>query len=267
MKFVLKVLREQVNHIKLIFRLASYETKSKYQMHYLGILWQFLNPLLQVIVFWIVFGLGIRGGAPVGDTPFFVWLVIGLIPWFFISQTIVQGSNSVYAKVNLVSKMKFPVSILPSVTIVGNSAGFLVMLVLLGIILLVNNIYPTIYLLQFPYYLLCMYMFVFSFTLFSSTISIIIRDYQVLLQSMMRMLFFLTPIFWVPTNMSIIFQELLKLNPFYYIVNGFRMSLLGEGWVFQDYLYTIYFWSLTLFLILVGSFIHVKFRDRFVDYL
>lgn len=96
MTFIYQVLKEQLDNRHLIFRLAAYELKSKYQMHYLGMLWQFLNPVLQISVFWFVFGIGIREGAPVGDTPFFVWLVLGLVPWFYISATVTQASNSVF---------------------------------------------------------------------------------------------------------------------------------------------------------------------------
>ena len=106
MNFASQVIKEQFSNRHLILRLASYDIKSSYQMHYLGLLWQFINPISQVLVYWLVFGIGIRGGNPVGETPFFIWLVIGLIPWFFIAPTIIQGSNSVYAKVNMVSKMK-----------------------------------------------------------------------------------------------------------------------------------------------------------------
>jgi teichoic acid transport system permease protein len=267
MNLILQVLKEQIENTHLILRLAAYETKSKYQMHYLGILWQFLNPVLQVGVFWFVFGLGIRGGAPVEDTPFFVWLIIGLIPWFFLSPTIIQASNSVYTKVNLVAKMKFPVSVLPTVVMVGNSLALFVMLIFLVLILLLYGIYPNIYWLQLPYYLFCLYTFIYAFSLFNSTVSTIVRDYQLLLQSIMRMFFFLTPIFWVPDNMPEQFQSILKLNPFYYLIGGFRNAFLGQGWFFNEPFYMLYFWLGVSVLLFIGAVIHIKFRKSFVDYL
>lgn len=63
MNAVVKILKEQVTSFPLIMRLAAYETKSKYQMNYLGVLWQFLNPLIQMLAYWFVFGLGIRKGG------------------------------------------------------------------------------------------------------------------------------------------------------------------------------------------------------------
>jgi teichoic acid transport system permease protein len=267
MNSIKTVLYEQIINIQLIFRLAVFEVKGMYQIHYLGVLWQILNPAIQVSIYWFVFGMGIRGGQPVGDVPFFVWLLVGLIPWFFISPSIIQGSNSVYSKVNLVSKMNFPISVLPTIRIISNSFQLGFMGLMLAIILVIYQVNPGIYILQLPYYLFCLYIFLFSFTLLSSTITTLIRDYQMLLQSLMRMLLYLTPILWDTSKLPEIFENLLKLNPFFYIITGFRSTVFGEGWFFEDPVYTLYFWVLTIVILYFGSRIHLKFRDSFVDYL
>ena len=267
MKAVIEILKEQIKYVNLIFRLASYDIKSKYHEHYLGIAWQFLNPAVRVFVYWFVFGLGIRGGKPVGDTPFFIWLLVGLIPWFFISPSIVQGSNSVYQKVSLVSKMKFPVSILPSITIVGQLFNFLVMLVLLGLIVTFYGVNPGIYLLQLPYYILCVILFLFSLTLLFSTIATIFRDFQVMLQSLIRMLMYVLPIIWDTSKLPVLYQNLLKLNPIYYLITGFRDTFFGHKWFFEDWVYMSYFWITTLLILYIGSQVHIKFRKQFVDYI
>lgn len=264
------VIKEQIEYRDLIFRMARFETKGMYQIHYLGTLWQFLSPAIQVAIYYIVFGIGLRGGGTIDDdVPFLVWLLCGLIPWFFISPTIVQGSNSVYQKVNMVSKMKFPVSLLPTIRIVGNSFQFMVLLGILFIIILFHGIYPSVYILQLPYYLIALYLFLFSFTLLSSTISTLVRDYQSLLQSMIRMLLYLSPILWNPEGELVPdwLADILKLNPFYYIIQGIRNSFLGGSWFFEDIIYTLYFWSFTFVLLYFGAKIHYRFRKDFVDYL
>jgi teichoic acid transport system permease protein len=264
---IIKVVKEQLININLIFRLAFYDIKGKYLMHYLGVFWQFLNPAIQIIVFWLVFGMGLRGGNQINGEPFFVWLIVGLVPWFFINPSLTQGANSVYSKLNLVSKMKFPVSILPSITIVSNSFNFLVMLAILFVILLINGIVPNIYFLQIIYYLICLYTFLFAFTLFFSTFSTIVRDFQALLQTSMKMIFYLTPIIWDPAEMPGQFQTVLKLNPIFYLIDGFRNSLIFETWFFEDMAYTLYFWTITLIVLFIGALLHLKFRKNFVDYL
>ncbi|PLS01497.1 ABC transporter permease [Neobacillus cucumis] len=264
---IIQVLKEQLLNLNLIFRLAFYDIKGKYLMHYLGVLWQFLNPIVQIFVYWFVFGLGIRGGQPIDGIPYFVWLISGLIPWFFINPSITQGANSVYSKLNLVSKMKFPVSILPSVSIISNSFQFIAMLVMLLLILMINGIYPNVYYIQIIYYLICLYVFLYSISLFFSTFTTIVRDFQSLLQTSMKMLFFVTPIVWNTDKLPEQLQHLLMLNPIYYLVEGFRNSLLFDTWFFEDAAYTLYFWALTLIILFTGAALHLKFRKNFFDYM
>ncbi|KJE33520.1 ABC-2 type transporter family protein [Bacillus licheniformis] len=275
MNALVKILKEQVTSFPLILRLAAYETKSKYQMNYLGVLWQFLNPLIQMLAYWFVFGIGIRKSSEmitgVGEVPFIIWMLAGLIPWFFISPTILDGSNSVYKRINMVAKMNFPISSLPSVAIAANLFSYFVMMAIYVIVLLAFGIYPNLQWLEYIYYLFCMIVFMFAFSLFNSTISVLVRDYQFLLQSVTRLLFFLLPIFWdISTQLGDKHPALLnviKLNPLFYIIDGFRNSFLGGSWFFEDATYMLYFWAFTLLLLTVGSVLHMKFRDRFVDFL
>ncbi|TWM35857.1 Teichoic acid translocation permease protein TagG [Bacillus paralicheniformis] len=275
MKALIRVLKEQFLSLPLIIRLAAYETKSKYQMNYLGVLWQFLNPLIQMLAYWFVFGIGIRKSSEmitgVGEVPFIIWMLAGLIPWFFISPTILDGSNSVYKRINMVAKMNFPISSLPSVAIAANLFSYFVMMAIYVIVLLAFGIYPNLHWLEYIYYLFCMIVFMFAFSLFNSTISVLVRDYQFLLQSVTRLLFFLLPIFWdISTQLGDKHPALLnviKLNPLFYIIDGFRNSFLGGSWFFEDATYMLYFWAFTLLLLTVGAVLHMKFRDRFVDFL
>lgn len=261
------VIKEQLEYRELIMRMAIFDIKGNYQVHYLGTVWQFLNPLIQVTIYWLVFGVGIRQGQPVDGIPFVMWLLMGLIPWFFISPAIIRGSNSVFQRVNLVSKMNFPVSLLPTIQIIGSSFQFLILMATLIVVLTVIGIYPSIYYLQLIYYLICLLVFLFAFTLLSSTLSTLVRDYQMLLQSLMRMLLYLTPILWDTSMAPEFLQNILKLNPFYYIIQGFRDSFLGKQWFFEEPILTVYFWVLTMIILYYGSKVHLKFRKNFVDYL
>ncbi|QHZ45398.1 MULTISPECIES: ABC transporter permease [Bacillus] len=271
MNAMVKVLKEVFSSLPLIMRLAVYETKSKYQMNYLGIVWQFLNPLIQILAYWFVFGTGIKGTrADIDHYPFIIWMLAGIIPWFFISPTILDGSNSVFRRINLVSKMNFPVSSLPAVVIASNLFSYFGMTLIYVFILVGSGHFPTLHWLQYFYYLFCMIAFMFSFSLLNSTISVLVRDYQFLLQAGTRLLFFLLPIFWDVAH-SLANRPhvlaVLKLNPLFYIIDGFRNSFLNGHWFFEDIKYMLYFWVFTLLILTVGSILHMKFRDKFVDFL
>lgn len=267
MSSILTLLKEQILNMHLIFRIGLYEMKSQYQMHYLGRIWQFLNPLVLVSVYWFVFGLGIRGGSPVGETPFFLWLLTGLIPWLYISPTIAQASNSIYSKIAMVSKMNFPVSVLPTIKMFSNSIPFLILLIITFCITIIYGEFSGLYLIQLPYYLISMYMLIFAITILTSSLAAIVRDVQNLVQAIMRIMFFLLPIVWSVDSLPGNLATILKLNPFYYLIEGFRHTLIGGEWFFDDITYSIYFWLLTMIILLIGSTMHLKFRNKFVDYL
>jgi len=267
MKIVLEILKEQFKNFHLILRLSSYDVKSKYQSHYLGTAWQFLSPAIQILVYWFVFGIGIRRGHPVDGVPYLIWLMMGLIPWFFISPTIIQGSNSVYTKVNMVAKMKFPVSVLPSITIISNSINFVFMMIILGLMMIFYGINPGIYLLQLPYYFIATIVFLYAVTLLFSTIATVFRDFQLLLQSLIRMMLYLLPILWDMEKLHAAYVKILKLNPLYYLIDGYRNTFISKEWFFNDWIYMSYFWITTFLLLYVASIIHIKFRKQFVDYL
>lgn len=263
-KNVTQIIKEQFEHKDLIVRMAAFDSKSSYQSHYLGTLWQFIHPAIQISIYWVVFGLGIRNGRPVDGIPFFIWLLLGLVPWFFIAPSIIQGANSIYQRLGLVSKMNFPVSVLPTIKIVEASYQFFALLFILVIVVLGYGISPTLYFIQILYYVFCMFFFLFSLSVLTSTISTLVRDFQTLLQSIMRVLLYLSPIIWVPSGTI---EQIMKLNPLFYIIEGFRDSLLSRAWFFEDPIYLMYFWVLNLTILYFGANIHMKFRKNFMDYL
>jgi teichoic acid transport system permease protein len=82
------------------------------------------------------------------------------------------------------------------------------------------------------------------------------------------MLLYMTPILWATFSLPEWVQRFMKLNPLYYLVEGYRAALLGKGWYFVENLgYSLYFWGITVFLLIVGASLHVKFRRRFIDFI
>lgn len=254
----------------MMFRIARYEDKATYQNHYLGLLWQILNPLIQVGIYYAVFGVGLRAGRNIdSNVPFFVWLLIGIIPWFFISGTIQQAANSIFNKINLVSKMKFPMSILPNITLVSNLTSYGVMMGFLMMILAWKGIYPSLHWIQYIYYFIAMVFFLFSFSILNSTISVLVRDYPLILQSLLRVLFYVSGAIWQldTSKFPAVVVNILKLNPIVYLLDGFRETFLSEGWVTDHMGYNIYFWVVSFTLLFFGAILHMRFRERFVDFL
>ena len=263
----MEILKETVLQFPMIFRLALFDYKLENQDTYLGRLWNILTPLIQIGTFWLVFGIGLRQGNNVGEVPFVIWMVCGLIPWFFINQTLVKGANSIYAKANTLSRMKFPLVTLPLERTLVEMFEHLMMLVILFIMLFCFGYYPNWHWFNLIYYIIYTACFLTGLSLITSVFTMFARDFSKLLQSLTRLLFYLTPILWDMGRMPEFYQKIMLLNPIYYSVTGFRESLLYEISFWESPDKAAFFWTINILLFLAGSTLQVKFRDQFIDLL
>ena len=269
MKEIVAVIKEQFQHLGMILRMSRYEDKAAYQSHYLGLAWQILNPAIQVGIYYLVFGIGVNQGKEISGVPFIVWMLIGITVWFYVNASILGASNSIHRQVGMVAKMKFPVSVLPTINIVSNLSTYFPMIGIVIITLLVFGIWPSLFWLQYFYYFICMIALLFAFGLLNATITVLIRDYQIFLQSVLRLLFYVSGPIWDIQNRSLPgpLVKILQLNPVYYIIEGFRDTFIGRAWFWEHGTQAIVFWGMVFILLILGSHLHMKFRSKFVDYI
>ncbi|CAM3270766.1 ABC transporter permease [Sporolactobacillus spathodeae] len=275
MKSAWRVIKEQLSSLYLIRRLSLYELKSENNNNYLGMAWIVINPMIQIFIYWLVFGEILNKKAVIvenGETvPYFDWLVAGIFIWFYLQPAVIQGSKSVYSRIKFIAKMNFPMSTIPTYVIFEKFYQHLLLTVLVLIYLQFTPYKASLYLIQLPYFMFASLAFLVSISLITSTFSTIIRDVHQILISFMRMIFYLTPFLWEPSrlaNLPHFVHNILLLNPMYYLVQGYRSTMLGISWYPIDHLsYTIYFWLTVLLMFILGSSVHLKFRDHFVDYL
>lgn len=275
MKSVIKVVKEQFQHFYLIRRLSFYELKSVNNSNYLGIAWEFINPLIQILIYWFVFGYGIRERADIeistGELiPFLPWMITGYILWLLFYQSTILGSKSIYTRLRMLSKMNFPLSIIPNIVIFSQLYIHIFMILLAITILFIFGYSVDLYFIQIFYYLFATIVFSYSLALITSTLSTIIRDIHMLLNASLRLLLYVSPILW---NMNLSSMDpwvvkIMKLNPVFYLIEGYRASFFGTGWYFYEHInYTVYFWILTSILLFLGSILHMKFRKHLIDFL
>jgi teichoic acid transport system permease protein len=268
MKSTLIVIKEHIKNFYLVIRLSLFELKSTNNNQYLGMLWEIINPMILIGIYWFVFGYGIRGGKGVDGIDYLPWMLTGIVVWFFISQALIQGSKSIYSRISIISKMNFSMSVIPSYVILSRIYQHFLITIIAMLILLFYGYMPSIYLIQLPYFMIATILVLVAISLITSTLSTIIRDVHNILQSVVRILFYLTPILWTIEKLPEPIQFFMKANPFYYLVEGYRAALLGTNWYLVDHsFYTFYFWILVFGLLIVGSVLHVKFRNRFMDFL
>src|SRR5690625_3829240 len=273
MRAPITVLKEQVEHFYLIRRLSLYELKSKNKNNYLGIAWELINPSIQIAIYWFVFGT-IRSRVPIEmsgiEIPFFSWLLAGFFLWIFFYQSTIEGSRSIYTRLRMLSKMNFPMSVIPNFVIFSKFYIHLFMLAITMIIFQFMGYFANVYYLQLIYFIFAAFCLIYALSLITSTLSTIIRDVHMFLNSTLRMMLYLSGVLWPIALLADfpIIMNMIKLNPLFYLIEGYRSALFGMDWYFiEHWQYTLYFWGLVIVLFVFGSMLHVKFRRHFIDYL
>lgn len=258
------VFNQHTKNLYRIFSITRYDRISDNRDSKLGFLWELLSPLFQIGSYWFVFGLGLRGGSPVEGIPYLHWMLAGLIPWFFLSACLRNTTNSILSKTGVLEKISFPTSILITTTVLNEFISHIIMLTILGAVLLLQGFTVSPMNIKLLYYIFCGFFFSISFGLVSSVLTMLIRDTKKLVNSCMRMLFYITPILWTTEKLPELIQWLMQLNPLYYIVNGYRSSLFPQL-ASPEPIVSIAFWIITLSLFCSGCSLMYKNRRKFID--
>ena len=252
---------------KLILRLSRNDFRTRYAGSYLGIIWAFVQPVVTIFVYWFVFST-LRSGR-VRDVPFVLWLMAGLVPWFFFQDALNSGSNALVEYSYLVKKVVFRISILPAVKLVS---ALYVHLFFVGVVVLLYTVmgfFPGLTVIQLAYYSGCMFVMVLGMTFLTSAVVVFFRDLTQIISIVLQVGVWMTHIMWnfedlhITGPLAVIFQ----LNPMYYIVEGYRDSLVGQVWFWQRPWLTLYFWIFTITVFWLGRRVFTKLRVHFADVL
>lgn len=248
----------------LIYELTKRDFQQKYTGNILGLTWAVIDPLATMLIFWLVFGIGLRAGSAM-DVPFVVYLITGIAAYGFFQGAMSQATNSLHAYSFLIKKVDFRVSILPLVKIFSELLVHCIVLVMAGLIIIGNGIYPCLFWLQVVYFTLATGALVLGLSWITSSVNLFFPDITNIVQIILRFFFFLTPIIWDPKMFPAGIIKILKLNPLYYIVEGYRDSLLFGRPFWENWQYGLYFWGLTAVFLFVGVVVFSRLRPHFAD--
>ena len=250
----------------LILSMAKREVATQYIGSLLGFIWTFINPMVMIFVFWVVFSVGFRV-KPTNNVPFVVWLTAGMAAWFVFAEIVNGSAGAVVSNARLIKKTIFPSQILPVIKIASCLITHSVfLLVLIGLIIFQKMPF-SFYFLQFIYYLICLSVLALGLGWIVSALNVFIRDVGQIVAVIIQVGFWATPIFWdihmMPTKVQILF----KLNPMFYIVQGYRESFIyfQPFWIHPRQ--TIYFWVVTVTIFAIGALIFQKLKPQFADVL
>lgn len=256
---------------KLIWKLAKNDFKNRYAGSYLGKVWAFAQPIVTIGLYWFVFGNIMQSKAETfaGSVtpPFVIWLTAGLVPWFFFSEAINSGTTALLEYSYLVKKVVFKISIIPIIKVISATFTHIVFVAFMLVLYFCLGYKPDIYLLQLPYYSLCLFLFVLALSYSTCAVVIFFRDLTQIINIALQIGMWATPIMWDIATVSPVLQTILKINPIFYIVNGFRSAMFEKTWFWQDFYSTMYFWIVTVVFFGIGALIFRRLKVHFADVL
>ena len=235
MKTLLTIISEHIAYRKQIFKLAKADLLKTYRGSALGWAWAIIKPVVTIFVFWFAFSYGLRAGQDVNGYPYFLWLISGFVPWFYMSEMITGGAACIRNNKHLVTKMKFPVSVVPTFVSLSKFAINFLLTVIMILIFVFFGYMPDIYYLQIPLYMIMMVLFFTVWGLFAGMLSAISKDFLNLVRAFSTAIFWMSGIIYNVNNVDVPWiRSILNYNPVTIVATGYRHTFIDKVWFFED---------------------------------
>jgi ABC-type polysaccharide/polyol phosphate export permease len=247
-------LKELHRYRALLVSLVGRDLQARYRGSALGFLWTFLNPLLLLSVYALVFNVYFR----VQMEHYAVFVFTGLLPWIFFSQVLLEGCGAIAEGGSLVTKVLFPLQLLPAVKVLSGFANYILSLPILVVFLLASGMGIHLTWLALPLVALVQLCFTYALTLILATANVFMRDTRHILANLMTLWFFLTPVLYPLAQVPEKYHVLVYLNPAAVFTLAYHELIFRGGWPRWDLLGSVALLSLLLLAAAVALFDHYK---------
>lgn len=255
----MKLIKDLYQYRELLKNNIKKEIRGKYKGAWLGIFWSYINPLLMLVVYSVVFSQIMRVNIP----NYTMFLFTALIPWTFFTATVSQGAFSVVANGNIIKKVYFPREIIPISIVTSNALTFLISCIIMFIFIIITGLGFSWYILLFPAVVLTQYLLLMGISLILSAITVYVRDVEHIITVLLMVMFYGTPIVYsmamVPASMKMI----LLINPMTPIINAYRDILFYKQMPNMLQLGGII--VISLVVLVFGLFIFKKLQRNFAE--
>ncbi len=242
---------------------------SKYKGYYLGLIWDIISPYFRFGAYYLAITFGLRSGRDINGVSYLAWLMIGLIPWLFISETLVAGAKAFVSNDNFIRTSTINLKIYPISSILQTLYTNMIVFVISSILVISMGVKVNLHWLNIIYYYIMMSLYMYSLSTIFSIITVWIKDFGKLLQSITVMLFWATPILYTignVTSSSPIFVKLTLFNPFFYFIDGIRQSILFEGNFWDTFLFIdAYIIIITCINLVIGRYLFKRHKSIIKD--
>lgn len=256
----MNTLKELYHYREMIVSLVRKGLRGRYKGSVLGFLWTFVNPLLQLIVYTIVFSNIMR----VGIEKFYLFLFVALIPWMFFSASVTGGAASIIAEGNLVKKVYFPRQVLPISYVTTAFVNMLLTFVVVLLALVVGGIGLDIRTLVYlPIVMIVEYLLALGIAMLTSALTVFFRDLEYILGIVTMAWMYLTPIMYEVDMIPEEFLSLFNLNPMTPIIVAYRDILYYKQIPRLSTLAQALAWG--IIFLFVGSIIFNRLQKHFAE--
>src|SRR5574344_2090534 len=210
--------KELYQYRELLKTSVSKEIRGKYKGSFLGVLWSFINPLLMTLVYAIVFPFILKQG----QDHYITFLVIGILSWNWFTTVINQGTFCVLGNGGIIKKVYFPREILPISVATSGLVNYLISVPIILIFLICSGLGFSWYMLLLPLIVITQYILSLGIIMITSAIDVYIRDAEYIINFIVMMLFYATPVLYSTTLFPEKLRWILYLNPMTTIINSYR---------------------------------------------
>lgn len=252
---------------RLVLQLGKNDFRNKFANTSLGSIWGFLQPFIFMMMYVIVFQFIFKQQGPNG-VPYVVWFMPGMAMWMCINDGVISASNSIRTYSYLVKKVVFPVDIIPVISLFANAFVAIFLFLIATIVCVIYGFQCNI--LMIIYAIFSVYCFLIAFSRFTSAIVTVVPDFTNLLNILMQLFFWATPVVWDLAMLAghNTITTIMQCMPFTYLVTLFRNCFMGENIAVQSNgIYTIVFWVITILMFIWGNYIFKKNKKDFADVL
>ena len=262
---MLENLQQLFRYRALIQSLVARELKARYRGSVLGFFWSFVNPLLLLLIYTFVFTIAMPGARASGVEPYGVFLFCGILPWTWFSSSLLESANVLIAGANLIKKVVFPAEVLPIVSVLAGLVHFALGLPILAAFLLYYRIPLTpLDVLWFPIIVLIQLVLTMGLALLVSALTVHFRDVRDLLQNLLIIWFFATPIIYPLWNAPQPWRRWLELNPFTHLAVGYQEVLFRPG-PFTAWPRLLLVGAVSIGILSFGYFVFDRLRDTLAE--
>ncbi len=243
----------------MVFSLVRRELRGRYQKSVLGMLWTFLNPFFQIVIYTLVFTFIF----PSNIENYYIYLMTGIIPWNFFTEALGQGAGSIVSNADMTKKIYFPREVLTIASVTAKFINMLLAFVVIMLFLIFSRVGISWHLLLLPAVMIAEYLIALGFTLFFSAITVYLRDMEYIVGVLLMAWIWATPIMYALDAIPKPLAKLVLLNPMTLVIESYHNLL------YYHRLSTPLTWggmfAVGFILLIIGEVVFVRLEGNFAE--